>query len=60
MLKASDCKYDNANHVADIQDNEGSSEIDTPMPKRSKLGKFLGRKYDLGTVQSGGSTNGSP
>ena len=59
ILKASDYEYDNTNLVVDIQDKEGSSEIDIPTPKRSKLGKFLGRKYGLDTLQSDGSTNGS-
>ena len=59
MLKASECEYDNTNHVVDVRDKEGSSEIDIPTPKGSKLCKFLGRKYGLGTLQSDGSTNGS-
>ena len=38
MLKAVDC--DDINTEVDTQDIE---EIDGPMPKKSKLGKFLGK-----------------
>ena len=44
-MKASDCVDSDTNNEAYIQDNEGSSGTDIPAPKRSKLGKFLGKRY---------------
>ena len=36
-----------------IQDNE---KKDGPTPKKSKLGKFLGKKYGLGKTHSAGAS----
>jgi len=56
IIGSIDCDY--ANNKADIQDNE---KTDGPTPKKSKLGKFLGKKYGLGKTQSAGaSTSMSP
>ena len=59
MLKASDCVDSDTNNEAYIQDNEESSGTDIPAPKRSKLGKFLGKRYGLGNFQSDGGADGA-
>ena len=59
MLKASDCVDSDTNNEVYIQDNEGSSGTDIPAPKRSKLGKFLGKRYGLGNFQSDGGADGT-
>ena len=53
MLKASDC--DVTNNEACIQ--EVQEQIFQHLRKRSKLGKFLGKRYGLGNFQSDGGAD---
>ena len=55
MLRVTDFDCIDGDNEADIQDNEETG----PVPKKSKLGKFLGKRYGLGKAQSDSSVAGT-
>ena len=55
MLRVTDFDCNDGDNEADIQDNEETG----PVPKKSKLGKFLGKRYGLGKAQSDSGVTGT-